>query len=416
MKECRFLEFILLDYSHMLRKNWLSLLWVSIVFIGKPLFAQSYDGLNEASGVNQTLDEGFGARASGMGTSFGGFWNDADAVMNSPASINDVNDFTFTTSHAEKFGEAKFDAFAFLFPLEKNTTLGMGLSRYGISGIEFRPEGSATLQSQAPQLFSTADYLFVGAFARRWNSLDIGTNVSVLYRQLDQDGIGIRSDAMAQYTLDNQYRFGVLLKGLIPSSVAWESGYSEYEPSDLFLTASAKFPTPYFYGNLQVVAQTSGLFQKQGKSSIHTTGDRVYEDPAALLATSKLGCEYLFDFGMAARLGLRELNFDQGMSSVITVGVGYSWRQILGIDYSFSPHPDLLSTHRVSLHLTPSFPKFEGRNFRSENGKAHTVLPKVNLNPQSDANPLPENGESPTSPEKKTNGEKEILESGEENP
>jgi hypothetical protein len=49
---------------------------------------------------------------------------------------------------------------------------------------------------------------------------------------------------------------------------------------------------------------------------------------------------------------------------VPSFGVGYSWRRILGLDYSFSPHPGLLSSHRVALHFTPAFPKFNGRDYR----------------------------------------------------
>ncbi|MEO7427359.1 MAG: hypothetical protein ABI036_19385, partial [Fibrobacteria bacterium] len=119
--------------------------------------ADEFDGVNEAVGVNQTLDQGFGARQSGMAVTFSAFQRDADAVANAPAAMNDVDDFTFSTAHAEKFGEAKFDNFAFLFPFESHSTLGLGLSRYGVSGIESRPENSDPFASQPAGIFSVAD-------------------------------------------------------------------------------------------------------------------------------------------------------------------------------------------------------------------------------------------------------------------
>jgi len=346
-------------------KFWLGFLLIPALTLTRTAGAQSLDGLHEATGVNQTIDEGFGARASGMGITFGGFQRDADAVSNAPASMNDVDDFTFSTSHSEKFGEAKFDDFAFLFPFESNSTLGLGLSRYGVSGIELRPEGSAFNQSQSPELFSIADYLVVAAFARRWGGLDAGMNFNVLYRQLDQDGIGMRGDAMVQYTWEDSYRIGALIKGLVPSSASWESGYMEYDPTDVYLSAAARFPTPYFYGSLQVAAQSEGLFQKQAKSQNSLKGSRIYEDPGDFFSTTHLGLEYLFDFGLACRFGLHEVAFSKSFSSLATFGIGYNWRKILGLDYTFTPHPDLLSTHRISLNFTPAFPKFDGRDFRS---------------------------------------------------
>ena len=110
--------------------------------------AQVSDGLNEASGVNLTADEGFGARRTGMGIGFPAFQRDADAAVNSPAGMNDVDDFTFSTAHAEKFGRAQFDDFAFILPFDVGSTLGLGLSRFGVNDIELRPEGSDPFQTK----------------------------------------------------------------------------------------------------------------------------------------------------------------------------------------------------------------------------------------------------------------------------
>ena len=346
-------------------KFWLGFLLIPTLTL-IPSRAASLDGLNQATGVNQTLEEGFGARHSGMAITFAGFQTGADATANAPAAMNDIDDFTFSTAHAEKFGTAKFDDFAFLFPFEAKSTLGLGISRYGISGVELRPEGSTYLQSQAPDLFSVADYLVVAAFARRWGGLDLGVDFNLLYRQLDQDGIGMRGDAMAQYTWNNWLRLGTLIKGIVPSTAAWESGYLEYEPTDIYLGAATRFPTPYFYGSLEIAAQTEGLLQNQAKSLNSLKGARVYEAPEEILSTVNLGLEYLFDFGLSCRFGVNELAFSKSFSSLATFGAGYTWRKILGVDYSFTPHPDLLSTHRVSVQFTPAFPKFDGRNFRRQ--------------------------------------------------
>lgn len=358
------------------------------------------DGWNEAAGVNLTLEEGFGARHSGMAISFAGFQADANAVANAPAAMNDVDDFTFSTAHAEKFGEAKFDDLSLIVPFESRSTLGLGISRYGVSGIDLRPEGVSPLESQPVGQFSIADYLVVAGFSRRWGDLDLGASFNFLYRQLDQDGFGMRADAMAQYTWNRNFRVGALVKGIIPSSATWESGYSEYEAPDLHLGVAARFPAPYFYGALQAAYQTEGMFQQRAKAQAEAIGSRLHQAPFEALKAGNAGLEFLFDFGLVVRFGLSELRFASEALSSAAFGLGYTWKKVLGLDYSFAPHPDLLATHRIALQFTPAFPKFNGRNFRpgqdepAGNGKSSanpvpppsgsTVVPSSTLSPQVD--------------------------------
>lgn len=326
--------------------------------------AEDTDRLNEVVGANQTLEQGFGARQSGMAIAFPSFQRSADAVANAPAGMNDVDDFTFATAHTEKFGEAKYDDFAFLFPIESGSSMGIGISRYGVSDIDFRPSGSEEFSSQPQGYFSIADYLVTGAFARRWGGLDLGLDLNLLYRHLDQDGLGIRGDAQVLYTWEKRFRLGALLKGLVPSSARWESGYSEYEAPELYIGGAARFPAPYFYGTLEAAWQSEGIFHRTAKSAATLDGSSIAKDPLAYLATGNLGLEFLFDFGVAIRFGLEEIS-RKAFADVTTFGIGYDWRHVLGLDYSFSPHPGLQSSHRISIQFTPSFPRFNGRDFRN---------------------------------------------------
>src|SRR5580698_1068140 len=85
----------------------------------------------QATGVDLTVDEGFGARQQGMGLTRAGFQDGADAVINAPASMNDVNDLTISTTHLEQFGNAAdFDNAAVLIPWNATGTLGLAIARY----------------------------------------------------------------------------------------------------------------------------------------------------------------------------------------------------------------------------------------------------------------------------------------------
>jgi hypothetical protein len=373
-----------------------------------PLIA-SADDPTEAAGVNLSTEEGFGARHSGMAIDFAGFQRDANAVANAPAAMNDVDDFTFATAHAEKFGEAKYDDFAVLIPFEARSTMGLGIARYGVSNIEYHTVEHA-FESQPEGLFSTADYLLVAGFSRRWGDprsgvLDAGANLHLLYRQLDQDGFGTRADAQASYTWQGLYRVGAMVKGLIPSSAKWESGYVEYEAPDILIGAALKVPAPYFYGTLEAAYQTEGLLQKRAISRVKAVGSPDFID---ILASGNLGAEFLFDFGLSVRFGFTELYLARDAAALSTFGIGYNWHGIAGLDYSFTPHPDLLASHRISVQFTPSFRKFNGRGFRAQRApaappagqseeKAAPATPSASPNP---GTPAPEKSAEPApSPE-----------------
>ncbi len=313
--------------------------------------------LRESSGVNQTALEAFGARNAGMGTSFGGFGNDANAVANSPASINDVPDLTFALAHAERFAEAGFDNFAALIPLNGRATLGLAFSRYGVSGVEVREDEARRFED--PRLLNVADYHTALAFARRWGGLDVGANLHLLYRSLDQNGLGIRADLMSQYTVQENFRAAALIRGLVPGAARWESGLIEYEEPDLHLALAARYPSRYFYGVAHIVFETQGIFQKGAKSESGLRGGRGWEEPLQVFTTGSLGLEYLFDMGLSFRMGLRELASPQP-----NFGVGYRFRQRFGIDYAFSPHPELLSSHRVGIVVSPRWNSFDGAGYR----------------------------------------------------
>lgn len=340
--------------------------------MGLALWPSAYaTAFEEASGVNLSLEEGFGARHQAMALRFAGFGSGADAVGNAPASMNDVDDFTFSTAHAERFAQSQLDHFALLMPLDGQNTLGLALARYGVSDIEWRPVGSEAT-TLPPALFNTADYWVTAAFARRLGALDLGASLQWIYRDLDQSGMGLRGDVMAAYSLSKDFRIQALMVGAIPSSARWSSGLHEYESPDLRLGFSYRQPAPYLYGQWQAAFETEGLFQKSAKSSRTLNAYRGALHPVEALGTANFGGEFLFDFGLSLRAGIEEIRFSRTLAELWHAGIGYSYRGMVGIDYSFTPHPDLPTSHRLALQWTPVFPKFSGKNYRGTAPQAKT--------------------------------------------
>lgn len=333
----------------------------------------------QAADVNLTASEGFGARHHGMALLHGAFGQGADVVVNAPAAMNDVNDFTFTTAHTERFGLARFDNAALLVPLDARSTLGFAVATYAVSDVELYLTDSPT----APDgYFNTSDWMVTGSFARRYGTrdaaLDIGGALHLLRRQLDQSGLGMRGDAMVQYTHDNRLRGGVFVRSLVPSTAAWSEGHTEYELPDASLFFAMRRPVPYFYGTLEAGFETPGLFQRGARSASRLEGERGITDPVSALKTSKIGAEFNFDFGLSLRAGFDELAPSAWASSA-RLGMGYNWRNIVALDYAFAAHPYLDESHRVALRFTPAFPRFDGRNFRPRGPEV--TVPRERLRP-----------------------------------
>lgn len=377
--------------------------------------------LEQASGVNLTADEGFGARHLGMALTRAGFGRGAETAVNAPASMNDVNDFTFTTAHAERFGMARFDNFALVVPWHERSTLGFGVARYSVTGIERRIETAGNPYAEPDGLFDASDWMITGSLARRYGPIDVGGSVHILRRRLDQGGLGMRGDAMAQYTFDERVRAGVHVRGLVPSMARWESGHSEYEAPEAVLFVAVRRPMPYFYGTLQAGFETPGILQPGARSSRALEGERGITDPLSVVKTSKAGAEFEFDFGLSLRAGFDEIAPGAWASSA-RLGIGYDWRGILAVDYAFAAHPYLDESHRIALRFTPAFPRFEGRRFRPG---ASVAVPAERLRPTYPAprvpgRPAPESvAPSPEAPDTATPPApheevlEEILEEGE---
>jgi hypothetical protein len=383
--------------------------------------------LEQTSGVNLTASEGFGARHQGMALTRAGFAQGADAVLNAPASMNDVNDFTFTTAHSEQFGMSRFDHVALLVPWHARSTLGFGVARYSVSGIEEWDAVTGTPPSEPDGIFSASDWMLTGSFARRFGSpdaaFDLGGSVHMLQRHLDQNGVGMRGDAMAQYTHNKRLRVGTFVRGLVPSSAAWSEGLVEYEPPEAVLFVALRREMPYFYGTLETGFETPGILQPGARSSSSLEGKRGVTDPVSVLKTSKVGAEFNFKFGLSLRGGFDELA-PAAWTSSARLGIGYNWRNIVAFDYAFAAHPYLDESHRVALRFTPSFPKFEGRNFRPEPLAGRVTVPREKLRPTfpsprgpGETAPPPENeikpGTEPPAPAPQDAEPEEELEEGE---
>lgn len=306
--------------------------------------------LEEVRNNNLTMDEAFMARSAGLSEAYLALPGEELTSLLHPASLANTQFYTFEMNHLEQYGIANWDYFQAILPFSSTSTLGFGLGRYSPG----EQQGYIS-RDQKGNTFEVVDYLGQFAFQRSWKKLDLGGLISFLYRNMDQQGLGLRADVSAQYRFHPRWQVSGLLKGLVPSSTSWESDKVQYEPSDIYLGIGTFIPSTYFYGSFHLGYQTPGLFQKTGLSEYSLYGERLIDDPLNGLSFGKLAFEYVSQFGLSLRAGFTELHAFPIQPSL---GAGYRYHHWFSFDYALVPHSDLGNSHRVSLAVFSGFKMF----------------------------------------------------------
>ncbi len=378
-----------------------SALFIGLVLVASQLCAVS----GETSNVNMTLDENTTARTQAVAKAVLGLPGDGASLNHFPAGMNDVNETRILLNHTTAYSRAHYHNIAVTVPFDAMSTIGFGISRFGINDLALIP--SLDPDSYNGEKFNVTDYVFTAALARKWWQFDIGGNIHLLYRRLDQDGMGIRGDMSFRYKWQDMLYFGGVFKGFIPSTARWQSEETEVEPPDLYLGAGIKFTNNYIYGSFRAALQSQGLFQKRAKSQVNPRGRRLHENPMDIAHTMGLALEYQLDMGLRFRLGAPELGelFSNGLP---TMGMGYLFKKQILIDYAFSSHTDLPGSHRVTLTFIP---KLKGLAVlrpappSSQSNKAEPLSDPSNVGSHSE-----EQSKSPSVPVAKDEAQKKPLE------
>ncbi len=342
------------------------LFFIAVAFV-------SVSSAGQAQGVNLSADEGLGARYSALSNTALGMSGGVTSLAYFPAAMNDNQHISLNLGHMSKFSNASLDHFGMIFPLDSLHTLGFALARFEADGIELNPSFP---QSHNTSTFSAVDYVIIGAVSRRWGEFDAGFNIHLLYRDLDQLGVGIRGDLGLRYKFLKYFIASGLIKGAIPSSTRWESEYLEYEQTDCYLGFGTVLPSQYFYGTFNLAIQTKGLISEGAKSQAGVDGGSFVDNPVAFLLNSNAALEYSLNMGVHLRLGLPELN-GRGRPSF---GFGYLYRGFFSLDYSLQMHPELTNSHRIAFTF---FPGRAGNFISSQWGQNQPSVPRL---------PLPEAG------------------------
>lgn len=309
-------------------------------------------------GVNQTLDLIPDARSSGVAAVQIGLPGELSHIASHGASLLDINSYSINVSHTEYFLGDQFDWLAGAYRLDSLSVIGVSLSRFSSSEIPYTEEGDTI--AFAPSTFEISDWSLSTAIARKIFDIQFGTNLHLIKRDLDQNGLGFRGDISVNWT-KGSFILGAHVKGISSSAVKWEDHW-EYAPPDLFFGFGFSKDIPYLYGKLYTAWQSKGVFQKEAKASdvlLHqvttdstkaqTTliGERSWEAPLDFFKVSSVAIEFHTNWDLILRGGLEEIALFQNYS----LGIGVPIWSHLYVDYGFQSHSELGVLHKLSMHF-----------------------------------------------------------------
>lgn len=371
--------------------------FLAVVLVSIPAFA-----LERTVGTNATLETQAGTRSAALGGASLAIPADLPALTTNPQQLAGLEHSELAFAHVAYYEGTEYDYAAMGWPLGSAGALGLGVSRFGASGIPLIRESDPLPEGNNYQTFNLSDWVITGAWGRAFGKLSTGLSVHGLKRELDQTGWGFRADAGIRYAILPQLAFSTLLQGWTSSAAHWESGQNEYSPPEIKVALHGSEPFPYFYGKGHLYWQSAGLLHRENRNLewdgdlFDTTlaatangGGTAWQDLLDWLAGGSLGLEFITDYGISLRAGLLQIQ----NPAAWTAGAGIQPFPWLQADYAYQHHPVLSATHRVALSFYPGL--FLNPEKSSAPPQTTSNLPDP---PSTDTQEIPVQTETPAQP------------------
>lgn len=310
--------------------------------------------------AGEFLSLGVGARALGMGGAFVALSNDVTSVYWNAAGLSQINYPQISLMHAEQFGKiVQYNFGAFAVPYGTDASIGFGVVRLAVDDIPLTRLPRENIGLGDPYVdengvtrinrpfvegtFSDSEYGFFLSYGRRaTQKLSYGGSVKIVRKGFhDAVAWGLGFDLSAQVRIGKQLLLGANFQDATTTILAWNTGRKEIIIPTLKLGAALPLKVKFLKGTLLPAVDADIRFEGRDESAQVSTGLSSVDFHA--------GLEYTYRNTLSLRIGS-----DTGYFSA---GAGINLPK-LQIDYAFMSHPDLDTTHRISLKISIEEVKF----------------------------------------------------------
>jgi len=291
-------------------------------------------------GANSSLEIPQGARSAAVGTAALPVQGDLPSLAQNPLQLAWLERLSLAFAHVSYFEETSYNGVVMAVPLIDAGSIGFSAARFGASDIPHIKENEPLPEGDNYNTMNISDWIFTSAWGKNFGKWNLAFALHLLKRELDQSGWGFRSDIAAGYEVSKKLMLAGMVKGWTSSAVKWESGYFEYSSPEAYAAFKFREPLPYFYGNLNVYWQSTGILHSESEKET-----RSWKNPVNWFLASSSGLEFETNFSLAFRAGLVKINDFNGL----TLGAGIRPLDKLSADYAFQMHNYLSNAHRISI-------------------------------------------------------------------
>lgn len=348
------------------------------------------------------LNAGAGARALGMGGSYGALGYDATTIYWNPAGLGCVSEPELVLMHSAKFGDfLKYDTGHFVWPNTVSGSFGLGFIRLATGDIYFtqklsyrdwgldhipgtgdtgeadgkyQPGEQVIYDPNNLKVVNDSENALFLSYARQLTAkLSLGGNIKLI-RQLigDYSSFGWGFDVGLLYDLNSHLTLGLNLQDIFGTVIRWNTGHSDVRAINVRPAIGYSKYFPNLKSRFNLATDVDIRFENIQTNSDVSLGITSFDFHG--------GAEYLFYDTIALRAGIDQKK--------LTVGAGIRLL-FFGIDYAFAGY-DLGNTHRISitLHRPSGFRLFgtKSRPKQKPRPKHETVTEEVS--PEKSSEPL----------------------------
>ncbi|MCF7810675.1 hypothetical protein K9N50_06770 [bacterium] len=315
----------------MLRLTILKIAAILLIF----LMSSVYADIGRYS--DESMATGGGARSLALGSACMAQIDDAWALFWNPSGLMNIDRTEFGLMHSERFaGVVDYDAAAYATPLPDNTVWALGLIRLGVNGIPFtkledpdQPHSDLN-RIEVDKYVNEAEYTFFIAKAGNYERWRWGIAPKLLFRHFGMDyrayGLGVDVGAGGKVIPTLPVNVGITIRDLLGTVLAWEqTGRKEIIAPTVRAGIGGDFKLSSLEARIIPAVDMSYRFDLLGD-----------KEAIALY----YGLEYIVKETFALRAGNNDGQF--------TFGGGLNLKPVT-IDYAFTGHDYLGSTHRISI-------------------------------------------------------------------